>query len=64
MQTGEPTSLFSIIASVQNDIRNLRTQLENIPPFPKGNLPTLLRSVVQIRDHLLLWLNFRTTWGR
>ncbi len=33
---GLDTNLFSIIASVQNDIKNLRTQLENIPPFPKG----------------------------
>jgi len=34
---GGNDNLQSIIASVQNDIKNLRTQLENIPPFPKGN---------------------------
>ena len=31
-------NIFSIIASVQNDIKSLKTQLENIPAFPKGIL--------------------------
>lgn len=38
---GEP-NLASIIASVQNDIKNLRTQLDNIPSFPKGNFVQLI----------------------
>lgn len=33
---GGDTNLASIIASVQIDIKNLRTQLDNIPSFPKG----------------------------
>lgn len=48
---GEP-NLMSIIASVQNDIKNLRTHLENIPAFPKGKYSLLLKYIV---------FNFRST---
>lgn len=34
--SGPQTDIMSIIASVQSDIKNIRTHLENIPPFPKG----------------------------
>ena len=29
-------NLMQIISSVQNDIKNLRAHLDNIPAFPKG----------------------------
>ena len=35
---GGAHNLLSIIASVQNDIKSLRTQLDNIPAFPKGTV--------------------------
>lgn len=38
MGAGGP-NLAQIIASVQSDIKSLKTQLDNIPGFTKGTLP-------------------------
>jgi archaellum component FlaC len=29
-------SIHDIVRGIQNDLKNLKTQMENIPPFPKG----------------------------
>lgn len=36
---GLAPNLASIIASVKNDIKSLRTQLDNIPGLTKGSIP-------------------------
>jgi hypothetical protein len=38
-QTAKTVDLMSIMSSVQQDIKSLRTHLENIPPFPKDQAP-------------------------
>ena len=37
--TAKTVDLHSIISSVQNDIKTIRSHLENIPPFPKDQAP-------------------------
>lgn len=32
-------AVYSIISSLTNDIRYIKTQLESLPPFPKGERP-------------------------
>ena len=51
-----------IVGQIRDDIKNIKTQFENLPPVPEGksffNFLTEA-SFLQANVYLLLWLNFK-----